>query len=1457
MASLIAPEYFNNHIAVEGEIIVKTVPNDTGSVLVWNPTTKKISQRTKADIIADLDIMTLSTSQFVYGRKYFRSSGTSKDEHVHNLWVRSEDGTDPGLTFWKTGYASSTLTLRDDGYHFGIASSNHYDPVKAEGFRKNGSSDNYFLTGGGNDYDSRKKEDSYIHSSRNFLNGTLVETDVDYSVTSGDQFLLEMKGNMYSSGNYLPLDFKLQGYIYNDTIISGGGYSTLYYFNYIIALNSNGKLAFWFPRLGYWQGFDAKLTVGYGGLNQGNNRVTSITDSPDPGGNKRVQINLEHLLSKEGLISDNIFWEKKDIGSYWALDSDKPIAGLSGNSAQIILSGGLLASSSYTDSQFIPADGLHSKGFIQSDEGFFNRYWKADVRNPIWSFGNAQTYGFSYYQGSANTLNEGIGFHFGDVDNPTHFFGRSGQIYSKQGVYSTSFATGNNQVLNYANPSTLYIGNPTINNIIESNNSNIAHYRNGVSGVVWDSHNLDPSTFVQASNLNNYIPYNGATQNVNLGTKDLEFNDGGAISKRQNDVRVFNKVYQGYYDFGGHTGILALKMPQVSSEQTMFSIDINIYGYENKYLGKVNVAFYKYTSGTLVTDGSKAIWEVTDNFPTTTARVGIGTDGYVSILLGEADTFWNGYLSFEVARVETKYGYYNLNWDTGWSHALETNFDLYNSNIIVLPSDVVATRSWLTNFANNNYIPRTVQPNDNFNSLGGNSTSGVYKADNDGGGVKYLKSTMLHLGAQEATSQLQIKHNDGSAAAGELAYRGGYLGNWTNWRVAWDNVNFKPAEYQTRNTDEIISAAKSYYNRIPFKFKNGAYKSWAIQKPTNNGLVFVPSVTKNAEDWDFNNSVQFTDDGQVSSKGFNKTGSNDSYVLTGGGGHRLASDFVSSSALQNYVDLDTEQSIGAKKYFSQGLTVNTDYGGLPVIGQKDNIPSKVSSIDETYGMGMGVLSSGKGYIQQQRFDGTPHAYDLLLQPSGGNVVIGHNQMDYHSEKLQTVGRIVSTGNEMNSVKTYVSVQNVDEIVAGHTLNWYNTSWKVGNMRGGSDDSRGYNFEFSTDGGATYREKVRIHTDSNITTQNYGNAQQWNLAYQNTLSDVQTYSDANGDYTIYHRNDGSSFDIVRRGINVIDTRIKYNGLDSNGSDTFVPNTHNKELNSKLLPLFHHVPGRDWQSSLILKGWKDAYKAWRITGPATQSNTEQDFYLSQSKSEDGTWMEERMVWTDRHFTQNNINQWNNAISLNNQFTNYTNNGLAVVDAYNGVASGIYNVNEGVSLVGLESEYYKYSSTYGKWEGINFHRGSHNIGIGTEANDADKINVSGSVKAEGNFKSIDEDPNTLFIPNGELASLKDEIINEKRRIRLSHEMIEQDSNPNNWEYESENRMLVIRCRYGIPFHLKKCYRGQRILVMNANDSMEQEFIIRQAGFKYNIPPYNSIQLFVWDDKTVYKYAENKMWV
>ncbi|WP_288442621.1 hypothetical protein [uncultured Chryseobacterium sp.] len=1503
---MIAPEYFNNHIAVEGEIIVKSVPNDAGSVMVWNSVTKKISTRTHAEIVSDLNLVTTNTYQDIPVRKSF-SGATGNAYNAVALEVRGNGVSDtiyPAISFHQPGLYAATLQYRPNGYHFMNINGNAFDYVRSAGYYKDGSDNEKFLTGGGGDYDSRRKEDSWYHSGRNFPQGTLIETDVDYSVDYGDQFLLEIKGNMY--GNDQPLDCKIQGHIYNGTIISHSGYSTLYYWNGITALNLNGKLCFWFTQLSYWQGFDVKVTVGYGGLDHGNNRVTSVSDHPDPGGTKRVQINLKHLLTKEELVSGNTFWEKKDTGSYWALDSDKPIAGLNGNNSQVILSGGLLASSSYTDSQFIPPYGIHSRGFVQTDEGFQNRFYKTDERNRIWSFANADAYGLSYYQGSANSLNEGIGFHFGDPDHPTHYLGRSGQIYSKQGIYSTSFTSGNNQVLNYSGSSTLYIGNPTINTIIESNNNDIIHSKNGVNGVVWDAHNLNPSTFVNTSTLNNYVPYTGASQDVNLGTKDLEFEDGGSINKSQNKVRIFNKVYQGYYDVGGHTGILAIKMPQASPEHAMFSIDINIYGYESQYLGKVNVAFYKYVSGTLVTNGSKAIWEVTDNFPTTTARIGIGTDGYVSILLGESETFWNGYFSFEVARVEVKYGNYYQDWNLGWSHALEPNLDLYPSHIITLPSDVVATRSWLTNFADSSYIPKAVQFNDNFNSLGGYSSSGVYRANNNAGGVQHLYSPMLHMGAQDTTAQLQIKYNDTNADAGELVYRSGHNGNWTLWRKAWDNVNFKPSDYQTRNTDEIISAAKSYYNRIPFKLKNSSYKSWSIQKPTNNNLILAPSVTNNAEDWDLNNGITFTDAGQVSSRGFNKVGYNDNYILTAGGGQRLASDFVSSSDLGNYLRKDGGTMTGAFNIETPamlGRWKSTAQTGNYLTWQKYDGSKDIAYIGAD---GNSAVWSGAGDSFAMR---AVNGGDLLLSSDSGAVKI-QGGIPWTTNNFNPGEYLAKRGNHQDAtaVKTDYPLSVTDWATGngfpstyGNSLHiagnntWYHridfplfsnhleywqainttTMTKKGNIPLLSDgESLWTNNNFNPD--------AKVNSAENAQTLGFSSGLSAGAPYIYHRTDgyvfLATQSWVSSNFTsqtlsIQPEEEGGQWINLTNSNGVFATNYFVTSRDgSRNPDTVVaPNGNSRRVRFDFIQA-GHVGGTGNYAGVM------TYAPWDGTSASTGDSSYQLAFANQTeingagipmlkirKGIDDKWSSKWFkLWSDADFSQGNINSWNymsnNGVIVNQQFTSHTGNGLMVADEYNGGESGIYNEQDGFYLTVLEGEYYKYSSKYKGWEGINFHRKSHNIGIGAPANDSHKVNIAGpvyvegSVKATENFKSKDEKPNTLFIPDGSLSYLDDEIINEDSRMRLSHGMIEQQ--PGIQYYDSDNRMLVIRCMYGEQFTLGKVFRGQRILVLNASDSYGQGFDIKSAGYSYKIPPYSSIQLFVWDEKTVYKYAENKMY-
>lgn len=73
-----------------------------------------------------------------------------------------------------------------------------------------------------------------------------------------------------------------------------------------------------------------------------------------------------------------------------------------------------------------------------------------------------------------------------------------------------------------------------------------------------------------------------------------------------------------------------------------------------------------------------------------------------------------------------------------------------------------------------------------------------------------------------------------------------------------------------------------------------------------------------------------------------------------------------------------------------------------------------------YGMLLGTISDGSGYIQQQRFDGTTTVYPLALQPNGGNVGIGTSSP---SSKFHVSGVAVSTGNsdiiaiDQNSVST--------------------------------------------------------------------------------------------------------------------------------------------------------------------------------------------------------------------------------------------------------------------------------------------------------------------------------------------------------------------------------------------------------------------------------------------------------
>jgi|GEM_PF-6738665 len=190
----------------------------------------------------------------------------------------------------------------------------------------------------------------FYQSNRDFANGTLIQTNIDYSVTNGEPFLLEIEGNSY--GSQIPFDIKIQGYIYSDTIINSGGISNGTNLTGLVAFNYNGYLCFWFPRQAYWQGFSVFVNDSHGGVKE--NRLVSISDVAKPGGiTKEVAFTVQQSFhagndgSGSGLDAD--LWDGNQFASYLnqaVLTSSSPtFAGLTLNgtltaNGQVVLGDG-------------------------------------------------------------------------------------------------------------------------------------------------------------------------------------------------------------------------------------------------------------------------------------------------------------------------------------------------------------------------------------------------------------------------------------------------------------------------------------------------------------------------------------------------------------------------------------------------------------------------------------------------------------------------------------------------------------------------------------------------------------------------------------------------------------------------------------------------------------------------------------------------------------------------------------------------------------------------------------------------------------------------------------------------------------------------------------------------------------------------------------------------------------
>jgi len=217
--------------------------------------------------------------------------------------------------------------------------------------------------------------------------------------------------------------------------------------------------------------------------------------------------------------------------------------------------------------------------------------------------------------------------------------------------------------------------------------------RNRYSGTTWG----EWKEIITSDVISGYVPYTGATSDLALADKNLNLTTG-SLSKYENGLRVFNKVFHKAYSNVAQIGIISFKFPQATTSATMFTVDINYHEYNNRSLGKLRVAFYKQTATILHTSGRVALWEGTDNLPSTIINIGIDLAGNVCINLGEITTNWGTYAHFEIERVQTSYSGVNTDWSKGWSQTTETVApvvpDTYQSLVNIVP-EIVATRTFI------------------------------------------------------------------------------------------------------------------------------------------------------------------------------------------------------------------------------------------------------------------------------------------------------------------------------------------------------------------------------------------------------------------------------------------------------------------------------------------------------------------------------------------------------------------------------------------------------------------------------------------------------------------------------------------------------------------------------------------------------------------------------------------
>lgn len=169
------------------------------------------------------------------------------------------------------------------------------------------------------------------------------------------------------------------------------------------------------------------------------------------------------------------------------------------------------------------------------------------------------------------------------------------------------------------------------------------------------------------------------------------------------------------------------------------------------------------------------------------------------------------------------------------------------------------------------------------------------------------------------------------------------------------------ANYVTLNTAQTITGTKTFGSNIQFNgtqsihWNNGTYQqriSITDDSTANTSVFNFQQSTNTGTSW--NNILQIYDNGILHANGYYKNGSSDSYVLLGGGGHKLVSDFMlKTDELSNNLTTITKSLNVTQAWMDTGITsTNLPANGTYIVQVQVNANDGTGTMYNCYSSGV-------------------------------------------------------------------------------------------------------------------------------------------------------------------------------------------------------------------------------------------------------------------------------------------------------------------------------------------------------------------------------------------------------------------------------------------------------------------------------------------------------------------------